>query len=140
MKQWIRSAVIAGSVVTSMLGAVAHAQTTTQDVKKQAGKTVKAAAKYVSEQKDEFAALMQKKLDDVNAQLEDLERQAARTGHQTSDAVAEKMKALEAQKREAQKKLDELKEDTGSAWKRLKKGVEKAVDDVSDSVSGTKRI
>lgn len=131
-----------GLAFATLLAASAHAaepgksKTSAAEVKKQAAEAVETTGRYVSEHKDEYAARMQQRLDELNAELAKLGKKAKEGTQEARKGVNEKIAELEAKKGDAEQKLSELKKASGSAWESLKSGVEQAVDDLDYAVHG----
>ncbi len=114
-----------------LLSTAALAQTTTGDVKKEAGEAVDTTKRYANEKKEEFEARMEARLkalrDDVTALKE-----------KTKDKADATAKDLDAKAKKADAKFTEVKKASGSAWSKLKGGVESAVDELEKGVASAK--
>jgi hypothetical protein len=114
-------------------------KTGAEDVKKQAGKTVEAAGDYVGEKKEEFEKSASARLERLNKDLALLKKDAAKRKDQAEAEASHLLKEAEGKGAVAEKKLGDLKHSTGDAWKDLRKGVSKAVDDFADGVETAKK-
>lgn len=103
---------------------------TASDVEKKAAETAGAAADYARQEKDEYVARAQKAVDEAAAEIDRLK---AKAGHARAGAkvrLERKIDAMEARWKRAERKLAELKSAGGTAWKDLKAGVDKAIEDL----------
>lgn len=86
---------------------------------------------------DDKSAYQQKleaRLDQWRADIDKLEAKAAEAGADARLKYQNEVKALRAKQDEARKKLEELGEAQGAAWKDLKSGVETAWDNLGKAV------
>jgi hypothetical protein len=113
-----------------LLSAAAFAQTA-KDVKKETGEAVDATKKYANEKKEEFEARIDAKLKALKDDMTSLKDKTK----DTADATA---KDLDARAKKADAKLAEVKKAGGSAWSKLKGGVESAVDELEKGVQSAK--
>ena len=107
------------------------AQTTAGDVKKETGEAVDATKRYANEKKEDFEARMEAR---YHALKEDVVRLKDKTKN-GADATA---KDLDARAKKVEGKLSEVKKASGSAWSKLKGGVESAVDELDKGVQSAK--
>jgi polyhydroxyalkanoate synthesis regulator phasin len=108
-------------------------QVTAKEVEKKVAEATGAAADYAKREKDEYVARAQGAVDEAKAEIAELKARAkeARGGAKTK--LERQIEAIEGRWKLAERKLGELKSATGEAWKDLRSGVDKAVEDVKHS-------
>ena len=90
--------------------------------------------------KDNWRKKLQEKRDELRPQIEQLKGQVAQAEGKSREEVDRQLAALEAQSRNADKKLEELEGATGDAWKRIKaqlKEEETKGDQADDGADGS---
>lgn len=98
---------------------------------KQDGSAPKDAAKETDfdRNKDEFLKKAQKQLDQLDQKVDELRRRAKTAASQKQ--IDRTIRQLEAKRKEAAKKLDQLRSASGPAWEDLKTGVSAAINDLT---------
>ena len=86
------------------------------------------------DEKSVYREKLEARLDQWRAEIDKLQAKAAEAGADARKEYQDQVDALRAQQEEARQKLKDLDEATGDAWKNLKSGIEKAWDDLGDSV------
>ena len=90
--------------------------------------------------KDEYVAKMKAKLDEWNAQLDELaaktRQEKARIGPKYEAQIAELRRKRDA----AREKLDELAGATGDTWQTLQAGTEQLRNDFKDTLQKSKQV
>jgi hypothetical protein len=115
-----------------LLAAPAFAQkTTASDVKKEAKETVDASKRYANEKKEEFEAR-------IDARVQALKNDVTALKEKTKDKADATVTDLESKAQKAEGKLAEVKKASGSAWSKLRGGVESAVDELEKGVQSAK--
>lgn len=84
-------------------------------------------------QKD-YEAKVRKDLKEIGHKIRGLKKQAAKAGEEAKADMNRDIAKLEAQKKEADRKLAELGKATGDAWKDLQRGLDGAVSDLKKAV------
>lgn len=74
--------------------------------------------------KDEYVSQMQAKLDEWNAEIDELEARARKNQAQAAPGYNERLSELRAKKNEMSEQLKEIQSATGDAWQSLKLGTE----------------
>lgn len=112
---------------------------TSSDVKEEVNEAVDAASRYAGQTKDEYQAAMQKKLDELDAKIEELQAKSAAASEEAQDDVKqqyqETMATLKEKRQAAADEFNELKEASGDAWKDFAAGVDAAWNDLSAAFS-----
>lgn len=79
--------------------------------------------------KDEFLKKAQEQLDQLDQKVDELRRRAKTAASQKQ--IDRTIRQLEAKRKEAAKKLDQLRSASGPAWEDLKTGVSAAINDLT---------
>jgi len=74
--------------------------------------------------RDEYAASMKQQIDEMNKNIDELERRAKKAGDAVEKKYDEQVAQLRAQAKQAAAKLDELKSASESTWERMTDEVE----------------
>lgn len=121
------------SMLTLLLLSAAPALAQTAGaVKKETAEAYDATKKYAKETKEEFEARM-------SARYEALKADLAKAKDKTVDGADATAKDLDARAKKAEGKLIEVKKASGSAWSKLKGGVESAFDDLEKGVQNARK-
>lgn len=97
-----------------------------EDVQRETGEAINAAAKYAEQSKDEYQAAMAKKLEELDAKIDELQAKAGAASKEAEgDAnrkYEEAMVALKEKRRAVADRLAELKDSSADAWKNIAAG------------------
>lgn len=88
---------------------------------------------YVSQTRDEYVVKAQHDMDDIDAQLAKLRREANGAAADAKARIDASIANLEQQRARAGARLADLKDATGDAWKDMAKGLDRALDDLRTS-------
>jgi uncharacterized coiled-coil DUF342 family protein len=88
--------------------------------------------------KDEYVAQMKAKLDEWNAELDELEAKVRKKQAQTTQDYHERIAELKAKRNEASQQLTEIQSATGAAWESLAAGTERLCGDLKATLEETK--
>ena len=88
------------------------------------------AAKAAQAKRDEYAAAMQKQLDELDVKYEELKTSAAKAEGQAKKDLEKQLEEAKVKRDAAAKKLGELKEASPDRWEKIKDGVGNAFDDL----------
>lgn len=89
--------------------------------------------------RDEFVAQMQAKLEEWNAEIDELEARARKQKAQATADYHARLAELKGKRDEAAEKLKEVQNASEDAWESLKTGAERIWDDVKQTVQDTKK-
>ncbi len=103
---------------------------TASDVEKKAGEAAGTAADSARQEKDDYVAGAQRAVDEAKARIDELKTRAAKASAGLKGKLRRQIQSMEARRRLAQRKLDELKSASGEAWKDLRTGVDEALQDL----------
>ena len=103
------------------------------DVERKAAEAAGAATDSARQEKEEYVARAQKAVDEARADIATWRAEAAKAGAGAKDRLQRQIDAMEARWKLAERKLGELRSASGEAWKDLRSGVDKAVEDLSRS-------
>ncbi|WP_295446815.1 hypothetical protein [uncultured Thiodictyon sp.] len=84
--------------------------------------------------KDEYVASMKRQLDVWSAEIDALEAKAHEVREDAKEKYAEQLSALRVKRDEGEKKLEEMKAASESAWEQVKVEADKAWAALKDSV------
>ncbi len=115
------------------------AKVTEREVEKKVAEAAGAVADYAKQEKDEYVARAQKAVDEAKAEIDELKARAKKARASAKRKLKRQIKASEGRWKVAERKLGELKSASGEAWKDLKSGVDKAIEDLKPSPAKKKR-
>jgi chromosome segregation ATPase len=104
-----------------------------EEVEKKVAEAADAAADYAKQKKDEYVAWVQRAVDEARREIDKLRAEAAEARASAKRALERQIKSSERKLEVAERKLKELQSASGQAWKDLKSGVDRAVDDLKPS-------
>jgi len=100
---------------------------TSEDVKRDAAKTVEAAKAYAEQQKQEYSKQIQSKIDDLSKRIDELKLKGKDARGEALTRMESALSTLKAKQEEVQKQLKEVGSATSAAWSDARKGLDKAV-------------
>ncbi len=103
---------------------------TASQVEKKVAEAAGSAADYARQEKDEYVARAQKAVDQAETRIDELKARARTARTSAKKKLGRQIEAMETKRRLAERKLDELKAAGGEAWRDLRTGVDKALDDL----------
>ena len=109
---------------------VENLATTPEDIKKEAGDLAKTAMAYTEEQKALYQKKIQEKMAQYSRKFSELEAKLALMNEQAKADLAEEMENLNQKKTEMGLKVRELQAVSGEAYKDLKDGLDRAIDEM----------
>lgn len=112
-------------------GCAEKEETTAEDVKKETKEAVETARAYTEEQRAKYMAEMMDKLESYEEQINELEMEARDTGDEARMAMEERLQTLRDKRDDMSERLDEMRSAGGDAWMEMKKGMDKAMDEMS---------
>jgi uncharacterized protein HemX len=92
------------------------------------------ASGAVAQAKADFERMLNRKLEGLDEEIRELQRKVATLQETAKAKWTEKVAALEAKRREAGAKLEEVGAATGEAWEHLRDGAERAWDELEQAV------
>lgn len=114
-------------------GCAEKEETTAEDVKRETKEAVQTAKAYTEEQRAKYMAEMMDTLKSYEQEIEDLEMQARDMTDEARAAVEERLQALREKREDMTQRLEDMKSASGDAWMELKKGMDKAKDEMSEA-------
>lgn len=106
---------------------------TAKEVEEKVAEATGAAADYAKQEKDEYVARAQRAVDEAKAEIDKLKAGATQARAGAKRKLQRQIEAMEGRWKLAERKLIELKSASGEAWKDLKSGVDRAVEDLKQS-------
>jgi len=110
-------------------------KTTVEDVKKEALEAVETAGSYTMEQRQAYQRQLADKLVEYDRDIATLKQQLAMVKATAGQKTQEKIDMLQAKVEDMKKRTEELKNASGEAWKEIRRGLEKAGNDLERSIS-----
>jgi len=111
---------------------------TTQDIRKEARELADAALAYSIEQKEKYTQEILARLSQYNLKLMELDRKMSALGDQAKNDMLGEIANVNSKKAQVATRMRELKSSTGEAWKDIKVGLDKAVDDLDEAYKQAK--
>jgi len=109
------------------------------EVQEKVADAMQSAADYAKQEKDEYVAQVQKEMDEARQDIDRLKAKAKTAGTKAKAEIERDIKVAEAKWDVAEKKLRELKAAGVESWKHLRADMDKAVDDVKQFFSRSKK-
>jgi outer membrane protein assembly factor BamE (lipoprotein component of BamABCDE complex) len=103
---------------------------TARELKKEVREAVDASKNYAAQNKDQFVASMEKKLQALDEKIAELGAKGETLTDQARAESAEALAALKKQREQLGVKFDEVKESSQAAWEDVKAGFESAYADL----------
>lgn len=88
--------------------------------------------------KDEYVAQMKAKIDEWNAEIDELEAKSRKAEAQVAQKYNQQVAALKAQRDDACRKIEEIQSATNDSWENLKAGAERVSADIAHTLRETK--
>jgi TolA-binding protein len=122
------------AAVFALTGCTEKKETTTaKDVAQEAKETAGAAKKYTEEQRTEYMAAVERRLDQYNEDIQALRMKAENMSGEARQAAENQIKTLQEKRDAANQRLQEMKSASSDAWMDMKDGMDKAMGDLSDA-------
>ena len=109
------------------------AKVTAGDVKEKVTEAAGTAADYAKQERDDYVGKIQKEMDEAKAELDKLKTKAKTATAKAKAKLDRDIKIADDKWRAAESRFNELKSASADAWKSLKAGVDKAVDELKRS-------
>jgi len=132
------AAVLAGCDQNRPSSSETKPDTTAQDVKKETSEALNTTKDYVVENKDQFIASANQKLQALDAEISRLSERAADLKDDAKTEADKTVAALKEKRGVASQKLDELKQSGKETWNGIKAGFEKAMTELENAYEQTK--
>jgi hypothetical protein len=111
---------------------------TPRDVEHSAAQAGHTAAGYAEQEKREYVAHAQKEIDAAKAELDAMKAKARHGTVEARHAMEEQIRALDAKWKTAVRKLSELKSASADAWRDVKVGMDRALEDLKQRLGESK--
>jgi len=106
---------------------------TSKDVKQKATEAVQTAKEYLAQQQEKYLKEAQEKLNNLDKEISDLRQQAEKQTGEVQQKLSGQADSLQKKLEAAKAKLAAMKDASGDAWKKLKSGMDSAVDELEKS-------
>ena len=110
-------------------------KTTMEDIKKEVKEMVKTTTSYSLEQRNAYEKQLAQKIDAYGKKIQALKEQMMIAKGEAEKKLQEQIDMLQAKTDDLKNKAEDLRNATGQAWDELKKGLDKAVDDLDEAFS-----
>ncbi|UCD56671.1 MAG: hypothetical protein JSV16_12690 [Candidatus Hydrogenedentota bacterium] len=111
-----------------------EAEVSAEDVKKESLEALETAKAYTLQQKQEYQNKIEAKLDEVDAQIDELKARAEQAKDETKAKLYKQIEELQKKQEAAREKLEELKTASEQAWEKLKSEMDAAVEDLENFI------
>lgn len=125
-------------VVLLQFFAVIAFSATAEEVKIKTKSAASSAVDYTVEQKESFQKSMQENIDSLKSDLEVLKAKAISFQGEAKEKSNKKIKVLQKKQDELTAKMETLKNSSGRAWAKLKKGMNSTWDKAKQTVKEAK--
>ncbi len=106
---------------------------TSEDVRREAGQAVDAAAEYSEQAKDEFQGRLEARLEELDSEIAALREKGRDLKEEAKADWDRKLADLEAKRDAARAKLTEVGQSSAEAWNDVKQGAQSAWDDLEQA-------
>ncbi len=103
---------------------------TGEQLKKEVQEVGSAAVTYTKEKAEEYQKQMEAKIEEYEGKIKDYSNRLKDKGADAKASAQKELDKLKGVQEATKKKLSELKSSSGEAWKDLKKGMEKSMDEL----------
>lgn len=121
------------------IGRSAHAEVTAKDVKHDTAQAADSAATYAEQERDKYIRQAQKEVTELRAGIDRLGARAQAARDDVKARLDADIKALDKKWDATEAKLGDVKAANARAWKRLKSGMDSAIDDLKQSLSRARK-
>jgi uncharacterized coiled-coil DUF342 family protein len=88
--------------------------------------------------REEYALELKRKLDEWNAEIDQLEARARAAKEDARQRMGERLNTLRAKRVEAQTQVERIEGASGDSWEALKQGAERTWDELKDTLQRTR--
>lgn len=110
----------------------------TEEVEREVGQAVDATKRYAAENKDEFVAAMDRKLEQLDDEIDRLGEKAENLAGEAKVEAKQALDNLRVQRAKLDKSLQELKDSSRETWSDVKSGFESAMNELEKSYENLK--
>ena len=105
-------------------------EVTSKDVQQKATEAAKTAKEYLAQQQEKYLKQAQEKLTNLDKQISNLRQQAEKQTGDMQQKLTEQADSLQKKLAAAKEKLAAMKNASADAWKKLKYGMDSAMDEM----------
>lgn len=106
---------------------------TSSNVKDEVKGATDAVAQFAAQKRDEYAADLQDKMDELDVKIEKLKAKSADVKDDAKAKWDDKMKALQAKREAAAEKFAKMKDASGDAWEEMRSGLQKSWEELREA-------
>lgn len=111
---------------------------TQEDVREEIEEAADTTAAYLSEEKEELVKSYQVRVDEAEAQIENMKQKIESAGQDIKQDYRQRVEELESRIAEVNQEIDQLESSSEEAWKELTAGVDSAVADLDQAITDAK--
>jgi phage-related minor tail protein len=111
----------------------------TDDVKRETKEALGAAAKLVTDTKDDYIAATERRIADIDHRLDVMTAEVNKKTGEAKASADKQLQALKKQKDELRAALDTVRQDTSDAWKDTRRRIELTGNAFEESFSDLKK-
>lgn len=130
---------VALTISLTGVGQSAQADVTAKDVKHDTAQAADSAATYAEQERDKYIRQAQKEVDELRVGIDRLGAKAQAARDDVKTALDADIKALDKKWETAESKLGDVKAANAKAWKRLKSGMDSAIEDLKQSLTQARK-
>lgn len=139
MPRFLLPMTVALTIPLAGFGQFAHAEVTAQDVKHDTAQAADSAATYAEQERDKYIRQAQKEVDELRAGIDRLGARAQAARDDVKARLDADIKALDKKWDATEAKLGDVKTANAKAWKRLKSGMDSAIEDLKQSLARARK-
>jgi peptidoglycan hydrolase CwlO-like protein len=139
MARFLLSMTMALTISLAGLVPAARAEVTAKDVKHDTARAADSAATYAEQERDRYIRRAQKEVDELRLDIDRLGVKARAARDDVKARLDADIKALDKKWDATESKLDDVKAANARAWKKLKSGMDSAIEDLKQSLARARK-
>ena len=139
MLRYILLVTLTVSISLAGFGKSAHAEVTAKDVKHDTAQAADSTATYAGQERDKYIHQAQKEIDELRVGIDRLGVKAREARDDAKARLDADIKALDKKWDATESKLGDVKAADARAWKKLKSGMDSAIEDLKQSFARAKK-
>ena len=139
MSRFLSSMTLALTISLAGFGQFTHADVTAKDVKHDTAQAGDSAAAYAEQERDKYIRQAQKEVNELRAGIDRLGAKAQAARDDVKARLDADIKVLDKKWDATEAKLGDVKAANARAWKRLKSGMDSAIEDLKQSLARARK-
>ena len=139
MPRFLSLMTLALTISLAGVGQGAHAEVTAKDVKHDTAQAADSAATYAEQERDKYIRQAQKEVDELRAGIDRLGAKAQAARDDVKARLDADIEALDKKWDVTESKLGDVKAADARAWKRLKSGMDSAIENLKQSLARARK-